>query len=172
MSDILELETRRKIHNLISKTPGLHLSKIAEILKMRISLVEYHLIYLEKNQIVNPIKESGYVRYYIKGKVGIEDKKILSILRQEIPLKIVLYILKREILQHKEILQYLNIAPSTLSYHLKKLLKYKIITVETYGEDKGYCINNKKMIVGVLVQYKPFDLFESFRDIWIDFTVE
>ncbi len=171
MEEILELETRRKIHDLISKNPGLHLSKIAEILKMGTSLVDYHLIYLEKNEIVNFVKESGYVRYYIKGKIGFEDKKILSILRQEIPLKIILYLLKTKILQHKEILQNLNIAPSTLSYHLKKLLKLNIIRVETYGGDKGYCVIDKKLIVSVLIQYKPYNLFESFNDIWIDFSV-
>jgi len=67
MDDILELETRRKIYDLISKNPGLHLSKISELLKMRISLVEYHMRYLEK--IVTVDKKTGFSRYFLKGKV-------------------------------------------------------------------------------------------------------
>lgn len=172
MNEVLELETRRKIYNLVAKNPGLHLSKIAELLKMRISLVEYHCLYLEKNQIFHPVKESGYVRYYIKGKIAPSDKKVLSLLRQEIPLKIVLLLLKYINLQHKDILRNINVAPSTLSYHLKKLLRNRIITIYAYGEERGYSIINQELVVKLLIQYKPYNLFESFKDIWVDLTVD
>jgi predicted transcriptional regulator len=172
MNDVLELETRRKIYDLVAKNPGLHLSKIAKLLGMRISLVEYHLFYLEKNQLVVPVNESGYTRYYVKGKIGTEDKKVLALLRQDVPLRIVILLLKCDSSQHKELLQNLDVAPSTLSYHLKKLVKCGIISVQTYGEEKGYSIINKEMVVRLLIQYKPYNLIESFKDIWIDFSVD
>jgi len=171
MDDILELETRRKIYDLVSKNPGLHLSRIAELLVMRTSLVEYHLIYLEKNQIIIPSKQSGYARYYVKGAIGTEDKKIIAILRQDVPLRIVLYLLKNVRSQHKDILENIDIAPSTLSYHLKKLVRHGIIAVHTYGEKRGYYITNREEILRILVQYKPYNLIESFKGIWIDLTV-
>jgi predicted transcriptional regulator len=171
MDDVLELETRRKIYDLVAKNPGLHLSRIAELLEMRISLVEYHLIFLEKNQIVILSKESGYARCYVRGAVGTEDKRIIAVLRQEVPLRIVLYLLKNVISQHKDILEILDVAPSTLSYHLKKLLNHGIISVHTYGEERGYCITNREEILRLLMQYKPYNLIESFKDIWIDLTV-
>ena len=172
MNEVLELETRRKIYDLVAKNPGLHLSKVAELLKMRVSLVEYHLIYLEKYQLIYSAKESGYIRYYVKGEIATKDKKILSLMRQEIPLKIALLLLKHANLQHKEILREMGVAPSTLSYHLKKLVKHEIIEVQSYGEEKGYSIVNRETIVGLLVQYKPYNLFESFKDVWIDLTVD
>jgi len=172
MKDTLELETRRKIYDLVAKNPGLHLSKIAGILKMRVSLVEYHLAYLVKNQVVKAVKEAGYLRFYVKGKVGTEDKQVLSILRQEVPLRIMLFLLKNVRSQHKDILQNIGVAPSTLSYHLKKLNKYGLITVKTYGDEKGYSVTDREKVVNILVQYKPYNLFESFKDIWIDFTVD
>ena len=172
MDDVLELNTRRKIYELVVRNPGLHLSKIAELLGMRTSLAEYHLHYLEKNQIIVPVKESGYTRYYIKGEIGREDKKMLSLLRQDIPLIIVLFLLKSDISQHKEILKNLDIAPSTLSYHLKKLVNHNIISVQTYGDDKGYCVVNKKDIIRILLQYKPYSSIDSFNDIWLDLKIE
>ena len=172
MNDILELETRRKIYNLILENPGLHLSKIAEILKMRISLVEYHLIFLEKNEIITPVRESGYTRFYVFGEIGIKDKKILSLLRQEIPLRIILFLLKSDSIQHKDILENIDVAPSTLSYHLKKLVKHSIIATQTYGEERGYSIINKQEIIKLLVKYKPYNLIESFKDIWVDLKIE
>lgn len=172
MNEILELDTRRKIYDIVVKNPGLHLSKIAELLNMRISLVEYHLLYLGKNQIVVSVNESGYTRYYVKGEIGTEDKKALALLRQNVPLRIVILLLKCDSSQHKELLKNLDIAPSTLSYHLKKLVKCGIISVQTYGEEKGYSIINKEMVTRLLIQYKPYNLIDSFKDIWVDLTVD
>jgi len=92
MSEFLELKTRKKIYKLISKNPGLHLSMIADLLNMRISLVEYHLSYLEKNELIVARKEQYYKRYYVKDRVGTRDKKVMALLRQEMPLRIVLFL--------------------------------------------------------------------------------
>jgi predicted transcriptional regulator len=170
MDEILELETRRKIYELISKNQGLHLSKIAELLKMNISLVKYHLQFLEKNEIVYSDRESSFTRYYIKGSIGTVDKKMLSVLRQEIPLKIVLLLLNNN-LKHKDILKIIDIAPSTLSYHIKKLAKHGIISITTYGEERGYSIVNKEEIIRLLIQYKPYLLLDSFKDIWTGLSI-
>lgn len=172
MEEMLELETRRDIYNLIKENPGLHLSRIANLLDMSVSLVEYHLRYMEKNNIVVAEKSGGYKRFFPKErKVKREDKKLLSLVRQEIPLKIVLLLLDRGKMTHKELLTNIDIAPSTLSYHLKKLSKKEIINSKRYGNKKGFEINKKEEILNLLVKYKPYDALESFKDIWMDLTV-
>jgi len=125
-----------------------------------------------QEKVIYSVKEAGYIRYYVKGEIATKDKKILSLMRQEIPLKIVLLLLKHTNLQHKEILKEVGVAPSTLSYHLKKLVKREIIEVQSYGEEKGYSIKNRETITGLIVQYKPYNLFESFKDIWVDLSVD
>jgi len=170
MDDILELETRRKIYDLISKNPGLHLSKISELLKMRVSLVEYHMRYLEKHDIAIVDKKTGFSRYFLKGKVETKTKHY-SILRQKTILLIIFFLLKHDSARHKDILENIDCAPSTLSYHLNKLIKYNIIEVQRYGEMRGYKIINKDEIINYLIRYKPFDLFEGFTDIWTDINI-
>jgi predicted transcriptional regulator len=172
MKDYLELETRRKIYDLIVKNPGLHLSKISSLLNIRKSLIEYHLLYMEKNQILSSLKEVGYTRYYIAGETGSREKKFLSIMRQELPLRIVLYLLKNSNVRHKEILENFAIAPSTLSYHLKKLVDGEIIMVSADGEEKRYIVKDEKETIGLLIRYKPFNLFDSFQDVWKDLQVD
>ena len=93
MDEVLQLEIRKKIYKLMLKNPGMNLSAIAEQLKISVALADYHLHHMEGNELITIVKEGGYKRYYVKGEIGAEDKKVLSLFQQEIPLKIVLYLL-------------------------------------------------------------------------------
>jgi len=171
MEDILDLEARRKIYDIISKNPGLHLSKIADLLQMRISHVEYHVHFLEKHEIITIDKSTGYLRFYVKGTIGVQDKRYLSILRQKTVLRIILFLLKNDTVQHKDILENVAVSASTLSFHLNKLVKHDIVEVQRYGENKGYQLKNRKEIIAWLIQYKPFDLYEEFTNVWTDISI-
>jgi len=172
MKDHIDFEIRRQIYSLISKNPGLHLSKIAKILNARISHVEYHLLYLKKHQLIQEEKGTGYVRYYCKGEVSTRNKKILTLLQLEIPLIIVLFLIKNENSRHVDILKSLDISRSTLSYHLKKLVKHGYLKVKEADGERRYSVNNKEGIIRLLIQYKPYNLIDNFRDLWSDITLE
>jgi len=171
MDNLLELETRRNIYNLILKNPGVHFSKIAEILQIRTSLVDYHVLFLEKHDLIKSDKETGYKRLYAKGKIGARDKKYLFILRQKTLLKIVLYILKMGSSQHKQILENIDVSPSTLSYHLKKLIKNGILEEDIKSKKRGYIIKEREVIISIIIQYKPYNLLDGFENVWADLTI-
>lgn len=171
MVESTELETQKQIYILISKEPGLHISKIAELLRIDEPLALYHLRYLEKHELVTCVREEGYTRYYLKGEVGIEDRKLLSLLRQEIPLRIILFLLQHPGSSHKVILEQFDIAKSTLSYHLKKLVKRDIIVCVSIGDNQGYSVVNESNIIRCLLQYKPSRVVLGLKDTWVDFTV-
>jgi predicted transcriptional regulator len=168
MEEVLELEIRRKIYNLILKNPGLHARKIAEILSLQGQLCDYHLLYLERNEIVSAIKEEGFRRYFPTGKLGFADRKRLSILRKETPLKIIVFLIKNPFSTHKEILEQLNVVKSTLSYHLTKLLNNGIITIHIQEGEKRYTLTNEKEIIALLIKYKPYSRIDSMKDTWVD----
>ncbi len=173
MKEILELETRRKISIILKRNPGLHLSKIAEMLDVRISLLEYHLSHMEKHNVITSLKEVGYKRYYlVDSNLGANEKRILAVLRRETPLKIVLLLLKNPKLTHKEILSNFTISPSTLSWHIKRLLKYQVLEIEVSGKEKRYKVTNDKDVIKLLMRYKPFMFKESFNNIWSDFLLK
>jgi len=170
MDDVLELETRRSIFDIIKKNPGLHLSKISKMLDLRISLVEYHLHYLEKHGLIQSDTSTGYKRYLIKGEKKSLQKKNFSILRQKNLLRIVLYLIKKGYSSHKDILEIMDISPSTLSYHLKRLIKNGIIDVKIKGTTRIYRIKNSDELVSWLIEYKPYNLLDGFNEVWKDFT--
>ncbi len=172
MDDVLELESRQNIYALLKKNPGLHLSKIAQILTLRVSLVEYHLHYLEKHRLLKSDKHTGYKRYFISGEAESIQKKNFSIVRQKNILKIVLILLKQKQANHKELLSQLDISASTLSYHLKRLVKNDILIIDKKGTEHIYYIKNPKELTIWLIKYKPYNLLDGFNEIWVDFSIE
>lgn len=169
MHDIFDIEIRRNIYDLISKKPGLNLNEIVKHLQIGHQLAGYHINYLIKNElIVAEAMEEAHRRYYIKGKVGVIDKKLLPILRQDIPLEIILLLLQQSYLQHKDILAYFQLAPSTLSYYLKKLVKKGVIAVDVVGGIRQYYVVNQKEIIQCIVRYKPSPVYKRVTDTWVD----
>lgn len=162
-------ETSKEIYKLISEKPGLHLSKIAQLLNMSKPLANYHLSRMEKDKQITVMNEGGFKRYYIDNDLlGPRDKELLSLLRREIPLRIVLYLSEHSNAKHKEILEHLDISPSTLSYHLNNLVKKGIITTQRYGDRKGYNIKNKKEIIAFVLRYQLHIVLDGFKDLWSD----
>jgi predicted transcriptional regulator len=170
LSVLNNIEIRKKIFEIVLKNPGLHVKKISEILKISGQLADYHLFYLERYEIVTAIKKAGYKRYYIRGKLGSKERKLLSLLRQEIPLKIILILLKKPYARHQEILCSLDVTASTLSYHIKKLIDNNVLYSKIINKKIRYIIKNKNEILQLLSKYKPYSWINNFEDFWTGFT--
>ena len=80
--------------------------------------------------------ENGYLRLYASYKIGRREKKIINFLRQETPRKILLYLLLGYACSLKELSKELNKYPSTLLFHIKKLIKNDIIKVASVKNNK------------------------------------
>jgi len=125
--NILELETRRRIYNLILEYPGLHIREISRRIDIPFSTLKYHLNYLEKRELIRAKSEGVYSRYYVTNEIGRKEKKILGLLRQDIPRSIILLLLAYVECSQKEISENLEKHPATITYHLKKLQDMGII---------------------------------------------
>jgi len=91
--NILELETRRQIYNLILEYPGLHFREITRKINLSTGNVRYHLNYLIKSDFLVTKTDKRYTRYYASNKIGRKDKNMMNLLRQVVPRKIVLLLL-------------------------------------------------------------------------------
>ena len=163
------------IYQLLLKNPGLHQSKIAELLDMSAQLAKYHLLYMERKNLVVGIKEEGayYRRFYVKdSEVGTDEKKYVDLLRQKHLFRIVVIILRNPGIQHKEIAQKMGIHPSTLTHHIIKLNDNGIVDVQTYGRDKGYRIHDRKKIIRIMRTYISNAITNGFKDIWDDINIK
>lgn len=90
---IIKLKTRMLIYNYILKHPGLHFRELSRELKIPKSTLDYHLTFLKKLELIK-IKSNGrYSRYYAMKQVDRRDKELINVLRQEVPLKLVIHLI-------------------------------------------------------------------------------
>ena len=125
--NILELETRRRIYNLILQFPGLHIREISRKLKIPKTTLKYHLDFLKKRDLLVSVAAGKYLNYFVKEKIGRNDKKIISLLRKDTTCKIILCLLTRLVSSQAEISRDLEKHSNTIAPYLKKLLKFNII---------------------------------------------
>jgi predicted transcriptional regulator len=168
--DSLALDTRRQIFNTIVKYPGLHERELARKQDMSLSTLDYHLHYLEKRDLIVSRKDGRYTRYFATRKVGQQDKKIIAILRQKTPRAIVLHLLTNQNSIHKEIAEGVSKSPSTVSFHLKKMVDVGIVEAISLGRETAYHLTNEDEIVNTLLTYRETfvdDAVDRFVDTWV-----
>ncbi|MBX8631828.1 MAG: ArsR family transcriptional regulator [Thermoplasmata archaeon] len=177
MDEILELQTRKRIYDEVCNFPGLHLRELSRQLNESVPLIDYHLNFLEKHGIVTAINDGQFKRYYPRDPVGsgiktdtlsAEEKRMVALLRQKIPLQIILFLLKNGSAQHKDMLPMMNVSASTLSHHLNKLVRRGIVTKTESGKERGYRLANETQMARLLLHYQPppGTIVDSFIEIW------
>lgn len=173
--DLLELETRRDIYDLVRGEPGLHMREIQRRLDLSIALTEYHLRQLEEAGLVTSILEEGYKRFYPTTgadggelrSLGGEERRMLGLFRQSIPLRVTLYLLNNEPSTNSEIADGLDISRSRLSFHLNKMLRQNVIRKLTRSEGRGYALVDRARTLKLLIAHRPSpDLLDECADLW------
>ena len=164
---VLELETRRKVYEIVKKYSGCHFRDIERKSNIPYGTLRYHLNFLVKHGLLIYKKEDNTVRYFPR-EFQLENIKLLTFLRQTTIRKIILFILTNENCQHKDIIRFVRLSPSTVSWHLNKLVTASIVAPKRVGRKIKYKIaTDKKEIIKLLITYK-----ESFLDSLVNKAIE
>jgi len=167
-----EIEARTKVFEIISAAPGLHLREVQKRLGIPLGTVEYHLKYFEDKDIVIVREEGGYKRYYPKKAMGSEDRKFLSLLRQQVPRRVVLFLMRSPKSSFGDIAKALNLPPSSLSFHVKKLVKAEVIERTKKGRVSLFHIEDPERVAKVLIAHRRSfldELVDRFVSTWTEY---
>ncbi len=168
MQQELELEARRKIYNLINKSPGLHFREIQRRLSIATGSLDYHIHFLYKHGLLRQERDGKYVRYYpITRNWERQEKDILALLRQKRVRHILIFLLENKAAAASDISNALGITPSTLSWYFKQLTEKNTITLTKKGRFRYYKIIDRESIIKCLVSHKA-----SFLDNIVDNFIE
>ena len=156
--EILAVKTRRDLYEFVRKNPGFHLREVSRALDLSITLVDYHLRFLEKHELITSAMDGEYKRFFPRSQPGQPDarpaltdaeKQVLAFLRQPVPFRVIAYLMEHEAGTHKEILEHVPVSPSTLSHHLKKMQVSGLIDRATQAE-RGYQVTNPKAVARLM----------------------
>ncbi len=178
--DVLAVKTRRDLFQYVRANPGFHLREIARALNLSITLADYHLRFLEKNDLVSWTMDGEYKRYYPRSQPGDvtarpalsdDEKRVLAYLRQPVPFRVLAFLMEREAASHKEILEHVPVSPSTLSHHLKKM---QYAGVLARAEDRsGYRVATPRTVARIMSTYDLAtpDQIGTWIRVWGEFRV-
>jgi len=173
--ELLELETRRDIYDLVRREPGIHMREIQRRLDLSIALTEYHLRQLEESELVSSILEEGYKRFYPTTgadggplrALGGEERRMIGLFRQSIPLQVTLLLLNDEPATNSQMADALGMSRSRLTFHLNKMLRQDVIRKLTRSEGKGYVLVDRARTLKLLIAYRPSkDLIDECAELW------
>lgn len=164
---VLALDIRRDVYNLVKKFAGCHFRELERKSKLPTGTIRYHLTYLVKQGLLSEVKKGNTLHYFPQTYTS-ENKKLLALLRQQSIRHILVCILEKPNCNHEELVAFVKLSPSTVSWHLKRLVQEQIITATKQGR-KTFCslLVNKNEIVKLLITHQ-----ESFLDHMVDRVIE
>ena len=163
----LALDVRKNIYELVRKFAGCHFRELERKSGLATGTIRYHLTYLVKQGLLSEVKESNSVRYFPK-LFRSENKKLLALLRQQSIRRILVCILEKPGCNHEDIVAFVKLSPSTVSWHVKKLSGEGIITATKQGRKTLFkLLVPKEDVMKLLITHK-----ESFLDSMVDKVIE
>ena len=152
--EALQLDARRQIYEYILATPGTHLRGVHRAVRLPFGQVLYHLNYLEKLELVVVKKDGKFSRYFVKNLLGRKEKDVISVLRHEVPRTISILLLFHKELSHKQILEHVSVSPSTLSFHLSKMVDAQVVQREQRGRESIYRLVDEDLTTKTLIRHR------------------
>ena len=166
----LELPTRKKLYSEVNKAPGIHFRELKRRTGLAIGALQYHLDVLQKASLVRAQKRGKFVRYFpVIGEHSESEKLTLGLLREESVRKIVLLLIEKKRATNRQLSRFLELAPSTVSFHMQKLLKSGLVEKRRTPKRTYFCLVNPGEAKRLLTSYrKSFldDLVDSFVEMW------
>lgn len=146
-STLLDSLPRKEIYTFIRTHPGIHLRGIATGLDMELGTVRHHLDQLTRYGKISKEQDDGFCRYYQTG-YSHEEKQMMNAAASPACREIVAMLCKQQGLTRLEIGCRLEISAQAAGWHLSRLLRGGVITVERTGRTLRYHLNDTSSLQG------------------------
>ena len=166
MNEAPELETRKRVYDLVVTKPGVHLREIERETGLPLGVVRYHVERLTREGLIFAEEDRHFKRFFPKDRIPNVPTETFSALRQESLRRIVLHLLNKPGSTHSSMKEVLQLPASTVSTYLSILLKKNVVRREKRGKENLYFVSDEESVIKVLVVYRP-----SFLDKLVDHAI-
>jgi predicted transcriptional regulator len=151
-------EIQCKLMKHINTQPGIRYRELLRLSGLSNGVLTYHIANLEKSgRIIADRSINNKITRYYPNNIPIEETDIIGHIRNNAARQIILFILEHDSCTFNEIIEYTKKAPSTISWHLKRLRDSGIISVfynHTSRCQQLYKIRDFESITSILSKYK------------------
>jgi predicted transcriptional regulator len=146
---------RKKIYQYIKAHPGEHMATLMKEFKLSPSSISHHINVLEKNGFIISHNDGRYKRLFVNGNgyistVSDNYKCQISALKNENAKKIVFFLMARPASTQYELSNALDLHPSTIHWHAKKLMSLGLISAIRDGKNIRYTVDDSTCVLKVL----------------------
>jgi predicted transcriptional regulator len=150
-------EVQNKLIKYINAQPGIRYRELLRLSGLSNGVLTYHIANLEKfGRIIADRSINNKITRYYPNNIPVEETDVIGHIRNNAARQIILFILEHDSCTSNEIIEYTKKAPSTISWHLKRLKDSGIISVfyNTNRCQRLYKIRDFELITSVLSKYK------------------
>tara|TARA_B110000014_G_C19838369_1_gene434631 strand:- start:108 stop:659 length:552 start_codon:yes stop_codon:yes gene_type:complete len=137
----------------INNNPGIRFRELMKSMKVTNGIISYYIQKLEKVGIIFSERKSGVSRLFAST-IELSDVSTIKFLRTPTPQKIMLLLLKEDLLTFKQITEKIQMSPSTTSFYLKKLITSGTVTISGVGKKK-YSLKDNECVSNLIQLYHP-----------------
>ena len=151
----------------IGQNPGIRYRELLRKTDSSNGVLSYHLAHLERSEHIRVDRKKGVTRYY-PIHISLQVSKIIGHIKHPTSRQVLSFLVQNGPCRLDELVQLTNKAPSTLSWHIKRLLESGVIerkhcvsstdSNRTF-KSKCYDVTNRSLVLDVILNYK-----ESFVD--------
>jgi len=123
-------ETRTQIRECVQTNPGIHFNEISRTLDIATGQTQYHLRRLHRTGVLVSEDLCGRTHYY-PPTYGEHERRVIALLRRETTREIVLKLLESGETAPGELADRLDLARSTVEWHLSNLIEYDVVHKRT-----------------------------------------
>jgi predicted transcriptional regulator len=147
-------EIRNILLNYINENPGIWYRELLRLCNISNGSLTHHLRVLEESDRIKVDRKSspGRTRYYSLN-VSDSESKVIGLIKNTTAKQIILLLLQQEFCTFSEIVDSIGKSPSTISWHMKRLVDAEVVNVR-HGGSALYNLVNRDSVADVISKYK------------------
>ncbi|HKS59644.1 MAG TPA: winged helix-turn-helix domain-containing protein [Thermoplasmata archaeon] len=160
--DPLALETRRRVYDVVRRTPGLSAREIQRAAQTGWGETAYHLERLEDSHLLHR-ERGGHQDYFFTASVPLGDRTLLRLARSPSARRILVTLLDAPEITFVEVAHRTGLSPSRVSIHLRRWLETGIVESGRREALRIYRIPDRDRVMRLVIAYRS-----GYADGWVD----
>lgn len=139
--NLLDNAVRARIFSCVEENPGIHFHGIVRETGVRPGTLRYHLDQLRRGHMIVLVEKDGYACFFRNdGTYTGSEQRLLVHLRRGVPHDILTQLLRHPSATRTELAESLGVAGPTITWHMKRLERDRLVAAERDGRCVRYHI--------------------------------